>query len=95
MIRKVCCDKTRQYIQGFGDQNPLLWTDIIRLRNQTYNQKALDLIAKLICMKATERIDVNEALHHEFLQSYIPVIPIESGCPFKVAFLFLSKKNPT
>lgn len=85
MIREIRCDKTRQYIQGFGEQTPLLWTDIIRLRDQLYNNEdALDLISKLIRMKAYERINVNEAIHHSFLQSYYPTIPVERGCPFKV-----------
>lgn len=87
MVREVRCEKTRQYIHSFGEQNPLSWSDIIRLRDRVYNEDVLDLIAKLIRMEASERIDVHEALHHSFLQPYVPVIPVERGCPFKVVVL--------
>jgi len=95
MLDEVGCEKTRAYIHSFGTQPALPWEDIVRLRpasrgggdageESREETEALDLIAKLMRMDPNERIDVHEAIYHSFLRPYVPVIPVERGCPFKV-----------
>lgn len=87
------CEKTRQFIQGFGKQTPLPWSEIIRTRDLPLKEQALDFIAKLVRLDANERIDAHKAIQHDFLKTYMPIIPVEKGCPFKVNFyLKLYKK---
>ncbi|KAI1704022.1 protein kinase domain-containing protein [Ditylenchus destructor] len=85
LLRQIQCDKTRQYIQAFGNQPPLDWHSIVRpARPHPHTDAALDLIASLVRLDASERVDVHRAIHHSFLRPYVPVIPVERGCPFKV-----------
>uniref|UniRef100_A0A915DN42 Protein kinase domain-containing protein n=1 Tax=Ditylenchus dipsaci TaxID=166011 RepID=A0A915DN42_9BILA len=57
---------------------------INEIQRHAHNEAALDLIAQLVKLDATQRIDVHQAIYHPFLALYIPVIPVEKGCPFKV-----------
>lgn len=82
------CDKTRQFIQGFGKQSSLSWEEIVRARDLPINKQALDFISKLICIDANKRINVQDAIKHEFIKQFVSVIPQEKGCPFKVLILF-------
>lgn len=89
MLQEVRCEKTRQYIQHFGEQKPLPWTDIVRMRPNAYNASALDMIASLVQMEATDRMDVYKALKHPFLAPFVSAVPVERGCPFKVVFVHI------
>uniref|UniRef100_A0A914E9S4 Protein kinase domain-containing protein n=1 Tax=Acrobeloides nanus TaxID=290746 RepID=A0A914E9S4_9BILA len=81
-MRMIKCERTRQFIQSFGEQSSLNWDQIIPTRPT--NDEALGLIAQMLNMNPYQRIDIHRTLQHEFIRSYFPIVTTEPVCPFKV-----------
>lgn len=86
-MKTIRCERTRQFIQSFGEQSSLNWDQIIPARPT--NEDALDLIAKMLTMDPYKRTNVHGALSHPFLRNYFPSISVEPVCPFKVISKFI------
>ncbi|KAI6195692.1 hypothetical protein M3Y94_01017600 [Aphelenchoides besseyi] len=84
MINTICCEKTRSYLQSFGQQSPRLWEEILASKDHESNPAVIDLISKLARFDPDHRIDVHEAINHVFFRPFIKHIPSEPACPFRV-----------
>lgn len=83
----IKCERTRQFIQSFGDQSSLNWDQIIPTRPT--NEEALSLISMMLEMDPYRRINVYDALKHEFIRNHFPKSTNEPACPFKACALLM------
>uniref|UniRef100_A0AC35U449 Protein kinase domain-containing protein n=1 Tax=Rhabditophanes sp. KR3021 TaxID=114890 RepID=A0AC35U449_9BILA len=83
VVDEIRCEKTKKYIEGFGNITAWDWNDIVPM-NERHNEEALELMQKLITFDQDDRYTVFNAIQHPFLKEFNQNLVAEPSCPFKV-----------
>lgn len=89
-MNQIRCERTRRLIENFADYAVRPWNEI--LKDKADCPDTLDLISKMAVMDPEDRIDVHQAINHNYFREYYPNFMAERACPFKVGHISISRR---
>ncbi|CAD6185422.1 unnamed protein product [Caenorhabditis auriculariae] len=84
ILREIRCERTKQLIEKYNCDTSVSFRELIPYGEDGLSCNALDFVSRLLTIDPDNRMDINEALTHPFIQDYFPQIPNQPTCPFRV-----------